>query len=110
MGRSTPENTQCDTPPTLPNRQGAKWTPLRENVLGNNSSIAVPRACQKLSTYFGPPSADSIRDSGETAKEKWSNAEIKALQLLALGGSAGHSHEQMRQTLVRHHPPLSIEV
>ena len=37
MGRSTPENTQCDTPTTLPNRQGArrgaKRTPLRENVL-----------------------------------------------------------------------------
>ena len=69
-------------------------TPLRENVLGNNSSIAVPRAHRKLPTYFGPPPADSIRDSGETAKEKWLNAEIKNLQSLALGGSAGHSHEQ----------------
>ena len=96
MGRSTPENTQCDTPPMLPNRRGAKRTPLRENVLGNNSSIAVPRARRKLSTYFGPPSADSIRDSGEIAKEKWSNAEIKALQLLALDSSAGYSHEQTR--------------
>ena len=81
MGRATPENTQCDTPPTLPNRQGART----ENVLGNNSSVAVPHAHWKLSTYFGPPSADSIRDSGETAKEKWLNVEIKALQSLALG-------------------------
>ena len=100
MGRATPENTQCDTPPTLPNHRGAKRT---ENVLGNNLSIAVPRAHRKLSTYFGPPSADSIRDLGETAKEKWLNAEIKALQSLALGGSAGHSHEQTRQTRVRRH-------
>ena len=70
-------------------------------MLGNNSSIAVPRAHRKLS---GPPSADSIRDSGETAKEKWLNAEIKALQSLALSGSAGHSHEQTR---VRRHPSLA---
>ena len=34
MGRSTPENTQCDTPTMLPNRRGAKRTSLRENVLG----------------------------------------------------------------------------
>ena len=87
MGRATLENTQCDTPPTLPNRRGAKRT---ENELDNNSSIAAPRAHRKLSTYFGPPSADSIRDSGETAKEKWLNVEIKALQSLALGGLAGH--------------------
>ena len=58
MGRSTPENTLCDTSPMLPNRQGAKRMPLRENVL-----VAMPHAHQKLSTYFGPPSADSIRDS-----------------------------------------------
>ena len=76
-------------------------------MLGNNSSIAVPRAHWKLSTYFGLPSADSIRDSGETAKEKWLNAEIKALQSLALGGSASHSHEQSRQTRVRRHPSLA---
>ena len=87
MGRSTPENTQCDTPTMLPNRRGAKRTSLRENVLGNNSSIAVPRAHRKLSTYFRPPSADSIRDSRETAKEKWLNVEIKALQSLALADS-----------------------
>ena len=103
MGRATPESTQCDTPPTLPNRRGAKRT---ENVLGNNLSIAVPRAHRKLSTYFGPPSADSIRDSGETAKEKL-NAEIKALQSLALGGSAGHSHEQTHQTRVGRHPSFA---
>ena len=76
-------------------------------MLGNNLSIAVPHAHWKLSTYFGPPSADSIRDSGETAKEKWLNAEIKALQSLALGGSAGHNHEQTRQTHVRCHPSLA---
>ena len=72
-----------------------------------NSSIAVPHAHRKLSTYFGPPSADSIRDSGKTAKEKWLNMEIKALQSLALGGSAGHSHDQAHQTRVRHHPSLA---
>ena len=67
-------------------------------MLGNYSSIAVPRAHRKLSTYFGPPSADSIRDSGETAKEKWLNAEIKALQSLALGGSAGQSRANASNT------------
>ena len=80
---------------------------LRENVLGNNLSIAVPSAHWKLSTFLGGSSADSIRDSGETAKEKWLNAEIKALQSLELGGSAGHSHEQMRQTRVRRHLSLA---
>ena len=96
-GMSTPENTQCDTSPTLPSRRGAKRTPLRKNVLGNNSSIAVPCARRKLSTYFGSPSTDSIRVSGETAKEKWSNAEIKALVefiLLHTMGDNWPSHKQ----------------
>ena len=73
-------------------------TPLRENVLGNNSSIAVPRAHRKLSTYFGPPSTDSIRDSGKNCKGEVVECGNKKLQSLAsmltLGGSAGHSHEQ----------------
>ena len=96
-GMSTLENTQCDTSPTLPSRRGAKRTPLRENVLGNNSSIVVPRARRKLSTYFGPPCTDLIRDSGETAKEKWSNEEIKALVefiLLHMMGDNWPSHRQ----------------
>ena len=54
-------------------------------MLGNNSSIAVPRAHRKLSTYFGPPSADSIRDSGEIAKVEVVECRNKSFTIAGIG-------------------------
>ena len=88
MGRSTPENTQCDIPPTLPNRRGAKRIRQLPCHVHIGSYLLI----------LGHLLLDSIRDLGETAKEKWLNSEIKALQSLALGGSGGQSRANASNT------------
>jgi len=94
---STPENitkTPFSGTPMFQNpRKSNKRMPLREKVQ-DSTSHHVPRARRMLSTYYQEASVDDRMDK---PKEKWTDAEVKALVEFVLFHSTGDSWPAHKQ-------------